>query len=504
MPTSYNEFVKKPNLKIDYTQEMILEIEKCKNDFYYFCEYIKVVHPDFGKMTYKPRWYQKDMLDKIINNRNFVGLLARQVGKTISVSVYILWYALFNPHKTIGIVSNKEKSAKKILKRIKGMYEDLPIWLKCGAELYNLMGVLFDNGTEILVSATSVDAFRSATLNILFTDEIAFVPTNIASDFWAANYPTLSASSTSQIIMISTPNGMYNLFHTIYSQAERGENGFAWCKHDYSIIPGRDKEWVKKEIIILGEKRFNQEHCIKFLGSTNTAIDAKTLELLLLQKEDPILYELSDNLRIYEKPIIENQYVMGTDIGKGTGEHYSTIQVSKILSISPFKAEQVAVYQDNHTDVYTFSDIVYKVAVYYNNAHIMVENNSEGSTVVSRLWWDYEYENLVNESSKRTGLGVRATKKSKPKAVIIMKRLIESGDLILKDGKTIDELTTFVETKNNIFKGKDNAVDDLVSALYWLCYVTEFDIFTEDVSINTEISEDGWGILTDSNEYMYG
>lgn len=54
-PVSYNKYVKKPNLKIDYTQEMVMEVEKCKNDFYYFCTYVKVVHPDLGKVTYKPR-----------------------------------------------------------------------------------------------------------------------------------------------------------------------------------------------------------------------------------------------------------------------------------------------------------------------------------------------------------------------------------------------------------------------------------------------------------------
>jgi len=490
MPVSYSNSVKKPNLQLDYTQDMILEMEKCKNDFYHFCKYVKIIDPDNGKVTFVPRWYQKEMIDKILANRNFVGLASRQVGKTILTSVIILWFSIFNPHKTIGIVSNKEKSAKNILKIIKSIYEDLPVWLKCGVELYNLTSVLFDNGTEIMVSATSPDAFRGKTLNCLFTDEIGFVPSNIANDFWAANYPTLSASKTSKIIMISTPNGVNNLYHTIFTEAERGENGFAWCKFDYTVIPGRDEEWVRKETKILGETRFNQEHRVVFLGSTNTAIDSKTLEILVTKKEEPILLDLNDNLRVYEKPIKGQQYTIGVDTGKGTGENASVIQVSKVISVNPFKLEQVAVYQDNHTDVYIFSDIVYKTAIYYNEAMVVVENNAEGNTVVSKLWWDYEYENLINESSKRTGLGVRATTKTKPKAVIIMKKLIEDDNLILKDAKTINELTTFVETKNNVFKGKDNMTDDLVSALYWMCYVTEFDVFTEDIVIKSESEDD--------------
>jgi phage FluMu gp28-like protein len=99
--------------------------------------------------------------------------------------------------------------------------------MKPGVELYNILGVLFDNGTEIMVSSTSPDAFRGKSINILFCDELAFVPSNMAQEFWAANYPTLSASTTSKIIIISTPNGMGNLYHSLYVNAEKGENGFA-------------------------------------------------------------------------------------------------------------------------------------------------------------------------------------------------------------------------------------------------------------------------------------
>jgi phage terminase large subunit-like protein len=68
----------------------------------------------------------KSILEKIINNRHYICLSSRQSGKTTLASAYILWYVLFNSDKVIGIVSNKEKSAKDILKRLKGMYEEVP------------------------------------------------------------------------------------------------------------------------------------------------------------------------------------------------------------------------------------------------------------------------------------------------------------------------------------------------------------------------------------------
>lgn len=494
----FNDYIKKPNQKLEYTPELINELEKCANDFFYFCKYVQVKHPDYGRIQFEPRWYQREFLEKILNSRYFVGLLSRQVGKTLSVSVYILWYAMFHGEKTIGIVSNKQASATKILSEIKKMYEYLPSFIKCGVKIYNMTSIEFDNNTTIIVSATTEDPFRSFTINLLFADELAFINSNTAESFWASNFPTLAASEQSQVIVISTPNGMHNLFYRIYKGAERNENGFDYYKADWRVIEGRDENWKQKQIKILGKVKFEQEHGVSFLGSSNTVVDKETLEQLPQQITDPIQYDLNGKLRIWEKPQKDTTYIIGTDIAKGTGEHYSTCQILKVLSSDPFKAEQVAVFQDNYTDVYTFSSIVHRLALYYNNAFIMVENNI-GDTVISQLWWEFEYDNLVCEGSKSTQLGIRATTKTKPKAVLAMKKLIEDGDLIINDIHTVNELTSFIDKGNNRFGGKD-LTDDLISALYWATYITFFDILEEgEFRISNEVDDDAWGILTDVN-----
>lgn len=500
MPVSYSSAVKKPYQETEYTPEMIKEIEKCYNDFSYFCKYVYIKHPDKGRIPFVPRWYQEDFLEKIVNNRFFVGLLSRQVGKTVGVSVWILHYAVMNGEKVVGIVSNKEKNAKKILREIKGMYESLPAFLKPGVKEYNMTSIEFDNGTRIMVSATTEDPFRGETLNVMFCDELAFVRKSIAEEFWASNFPTVSASETSKVIVISTPNGKFNLFERLFTNAVNGNNGFVHCKFDWRVIPGRDEQWKQQQIRIIGKQKFLQEHEVQFLGSTNTVVDSDTLEELYDYCVSPVQYDLEDRLRIWELPQQGQLYCIGTDIAKGTGEHYSTCQILKITSTNPFKAEQVAVFQDNYTDVYQFSTIVYRLAIYYNNAHILVENNI-GDTVISQLWWEYEYGNLVCEGSKSTQLGIRATTKTKPKAVLGMKKMLESGDLRIYDENTVNELTSFIDKGNNTFAGKD-LTDDLVSALYWACYITEFDILEEgEFKINNEVDDEAWGILSDIDDY---
>lgn len=90
---------------------------------------------------------------------------------------------IFHSDKNIGIVSNKQSSAIDIMNRLKRTYEELPIWLKPGVTEWSKTFVKFENGTMIMVSATSEDAFRGRTLNLLFCDEYAFVRKNIADAF---------------------------------------------------------------------------------------------------------------------------------------------------------------------------------------------------------------------------------------------------------------------------------------------------------------------------------
>lgn len=86
---------------------------------------------------------------------------------TTVVTAYALWYAIFNDDKTIGIVSNKQVSAIDIMNRLKRIYQELPTWLKPGIIEWSKTFVTFENGTRIMVSATSEDAFRGRTLNLL-------------------------------------------------------------------------------------------------------------------------------------------------------------------------------------------------------------------------------------------------------------------------------------------------------------------------------------------------
>ena len=63
---------------------------------------------------------------------------------------------------------------------------------------------------------------RGGSYNMIFLDEFAFVPHNVAEDFFSSVYPTISSGQSTKVVIVSTPNGM-NLFYKLWSDAESGK-----------------------------------------------------------------------------------------------------------------------------------------------------------------------------------------------------------------------------------------------------------------------------------------
>ena len=267
-------------------------------------------------------------------------------------------------------------------------------------------------------------------------------------------------------------------------------------------MPGRDILWADEQRKNLGERQFAQEFAVEFIGSTNTLINPTTLEVILKADTEPLKTDLGGRLRIWEEPKEKVRYVLGVDPAKGTGENYSVIQVLRLDSISPLSMAQVAVFRHNLTDVYEFTDILHRLAIFYNHAYVMCENNGEGSSVVNRLWWDHEYDGLVNSGGKAKSLGIRATGGvkggTKSRACLLLKKLIEDGSMKLVDIRTLMELGSFISEDGRFFGQSMN--DDLVMALAWAVYLFEMNVLNETFTFSEkEEAEGAWGILTDVN-----
>jgi hypothetical protein len=93
---------------------------------------------------------------------------------------------------------------------------------------------------------------------VIFLDEFAFVPNNIAEAFFMSTYPTISSGNTTKVIIVSTPNGM-NLFYKMWIEAQEKKSLYKPIEIHWSMVPGRDEKWKETTIRNTSADQFRQE-----------------------------------------------------------------------------------------------------------------------------------------------------------------------------------------------------------------------------------------------------
>ena len=464
-----NPSVKRDGVESEFTKKEILEYKKCMESPVYFARtYVKVISLDDGLVPFDLYPYQEKMFNHFLNNRFSIVLACRQSGKSISSVVYLLWFAIFHPEKTIAILANKGAVAREMLARITLALENLPFFLQPGCKALNKGSIEFSNNSKIIASATSGNSIRGLSINLLFLDEFAFIEND--GQFYTSTYPVVSSGKDTQIIITSTANGVGNVFHKLWEGAVTETNEYKSFRVDWWDVPGRDDKWKETTVANTSELQFEQEFGNTFHGRGNTLIDAN--HLLSQISEEPI--NIKENACIYEQAIEGHEYIMTVDVAKGRGQDYSTFTIIDVTT-NPFK--QVATFRDNNLSPMLMPDIIYKYAKSYNDAYVIVESNDQGAVVCNGLYYDLEYENMFVESSvKANAIGATMTRRVKRIGCSTIKDLIEQKKLHIVDPNTIIEMSTFV-SRGNSFQAVAPNHDDLMMNLVLFAWFTTTDIF---------------------------
>jgi hypothetical protein len=505
-----NANLKPAGIGIEFTKEQVKEYMKCAQDPIYFIKkYVKVVSLDEGLVPFNLYDYQEEIVNAVHNNRFVISKLPRQSGKSTTMISYILHYVLFNQSMTVAVLANKQSTAREILSRLKMAYEYLPLWLQQGIVEWNKGSIELENGSRILASSTSASAVRGGSFNMIFLDEFAHVPQNIAEEFFSSVYPTITSGQSTKVLMVSTPNGL-NLFYHYWRGAtkregEKGKNEYIPIEIHWSQVPKypggplRDQEWKEQQIKNTSEQQFQTEFECDFIGSTNTLISSSKLHCLNFISP---IDNNNDGLMIYEQPKEDHLYVMAVDTARGQGLDYSAFLVVDITT-SPYKV--VARFRNN-----TISPLVYPTAIRsvcdkYNQAYCLIELNDIGAQVADILYQDLEYENVLQSvyrgragqvigsgfGGSQSQMGVRTTGPVKKLGCSVLKSLIENDKLLIDDMDIIQELYTFV-AKGASFEADDGHNDDLVMCLVLFAWLTRQEYFKNltDMDIRKDIYED--------------
>ena len=480
-----NPNLKKANVAQEWTKEEIKEYALCMKDPIHFIQnYIKIVSLDEGLVPFKLYDFQKEMVGTVHKNRFTICKLSRQSGKSTTIIAYLLHYVLFNPTVNVAILANKAATARDLLGRLQLAYEHLPKWLQQGVMSWNKGSLELENGSKILASSTSASAVRGGSYNIIFLDEFAYVPANVAEQFFSSVYPTISSGKTTKVMIVSTPHGM-NMFYKLWVDAEEQRNEYVPIEVHWSEVPGRDEAWKEQTIKNTSEAQFNTEFECEFLGSIDTLVSPAKLKTLTYRT--PL--KSNAGLDVHANPEDGHTYFITADVSRGTANDYSAFVVIDVTEI-PYKI--AAKYRDNEIKPLLFTSKIYALARAYNQAFVMIEVNDIGEQVANTMQFDLEYDNLVMASMRgragqvmgggfsggRAQLGVRTTKAVKRIGCSNLKQLVEDNKIIVEDLEIINELSTFI-VKGQSFEADEGCNDDLVSCLFLFAWATDQQYFKE-------------------------
>ena len=451
---------------------------ECSKDLYFFAQFISVVHPIRGKVDFKLYPYQKRVLWYFLTKRFNIVLKFRQAGITELISMYCLWLAMFHHNKNIQIISIKDRVAKKVLRKIKYMYKNLPKHVQTPivngrtGENGTSTEMEFSNGSTITSVPTTEDAGRSEAVTLLVIDEAAIV--RWANQIWAAAFPTLSTGGSA--IVNSTPYGVGNWFHSQWVDAVSGGNDFNPIRLKWPMHPERDIEWYNQMKDSLGPRRTAQEIDGDFLTSGNSVFDLtdiKAIEDSLT--EYPILENrLNGTLRIFDLPKPGVYYYIGADIATGRSRDYSA------FTIMDRAGEEVGCFKGK-IPVDQFADLLVKYGRKFNNALIAPESNDIGLATVMKIQ-NSGYPNLYYSTrllkEKRSSRpkeekipGWLTTMKNRPIIIDELEEDIREDRIIIKDPFFINEAYTFIYDernkpialgKNKRTSGSEDELDDQV------------------------------------------
>ena len=498
----------------NYVEEYV----KCLQDPVYFANNYGYVFDmekqHINKMTCFP--YQEDCLRTFNDNQNSIVLKSRQMGLSVISALYVAWRLVFCEDERMLVVADNGNGAVRFLNTVRQFLDRLPDWILPNERLINnTKQISFSNGSWVKAVASSKQAGRGESLTCLILDETAFI--EHAQDIWMGAGLALSATQ-GKCIMISTPKGTGNLYYQTWSQASKNKGPFVSLKLHWSIHPilskgleirkdseGKEYPWSpwyggECERLHDNKIKISQELDLSFEGSTAVVIDSIIINKYRkdIGDKQPICYydykkegdAFSDyvtSFHVWKKPKKEGNYIIGSDVGRGDGKDYSTIQI-----IDADDLEQVAEFQGKIVPD-AFADLLFKVGSEYNNAFLVVECNSFGlaTTLILKNKLKYPKERMYISKSavklynrthnyvvdKDTDVpGFQTTTKTRPLLISSLVKYMRDMEIKINSKRLLDEFETFVY-KGDKIEHEAGFNDDLIFgfAIALLIRDTEFE-----------------------------
>lgn len=379
-----------------------------------------------------------------------------------------------------------------------------------------------------VATAGTAESGRSATIHNLHVSELAFFPDPERS--MTALLQSVPDTEDSLVVVESTANGVGDYFHKMWGQAVRGENEFIPIFLPWFVDPTYSREFrteaekqqfieevnttsldmdgnvIHTEEFELKEKFdltyeqlnwrkytirnkcngdieiFHQEYPSTpeeaFIASGRPKFSVSALKKYMklkkkgkrgyLEEKGSRIEFIPDEkgyIEVWEDPIPGKYYAIGADVAEGLSDgDYSCA----IVGDSNF--ETVAMWH-GHIDPDLYGDELYKLAKYYNDAYLGVENNNHGLTTLKKLqdreYWNIYFQKTYDRVSDQitSKMGWNTNSRTKPLMIDKLAEFIREMYLGIYSDLIISECLTYVINDNGTTDAQEGCHDDTVMAL---------------------------------------
>ena len=491
--------LKRANLPFEYTREEIEELKKCKADPMYFALNFAFIRTHKGDMVVRDagglRDFQEQIIQNMHNNKFNILMASRQIGKTVTTAIYIVWFLLFNKDKNVLMVADNMSTTKEIMEKLRIVLDNLPFYMKPGISKINESSIRLDNDCRLVLRTTTKKSGIGMTVNFLYIDEFAHIAESNLDKFYRAILPTITEDPFAKVMITSTPNGR-NKFWEIWTAAIDKDNEYSPMRVDWWQVPGRDEEWKKKTIANFGtEADFNQEYGLQFFSSDQLLLSSNDLKKidnsqsvfvntkLDLEEED---YYINDYLTVHKKYAnyriedFKNDpsfFVFSIDTADGLEQDYSVLNIFKVAALpikellknkKSVKKEldaisivQIGKFRCNTLDINHFAIACEKIIYDIFNpeqVRIILELNHKGELLHNRFatndayWWGQMVHTKHTDLSQNLKAGVRLGPTNKLKYCERFRYFVSTNRVLVTDYNTFLELSSFGKSKGGSYR----------------------------------------------------
>ena len=381
-----------------------------------------------------------------------------------------------------------------------------------------------------VATAGTTEAGRSATIHNLHVSEVAFFPD--AQKTMLGLLQSVPDEKNTLVVLESTANGVGDFFYDMWQKANRGENEFIpiflpWFTDRTYTRPFRtenEKEQFNAEISHINkdvngnefrtyeydlmqkhgltleqlnwrrwaiankcqgdETLFMQEYPATpeeaFISSGRPKFNIKALKkyqtittpskkgYLNLDATGKVVFVEDERgyVSIWKEPEKDTFYVIGADVAEGlaTGD-YSCAVVGNSTTFD------INAMWHGHIDADLFGVEIVKLARYYNEAYVGVENNNHGLTTLSiikrmeywNLYFSKQFDRMNDQVTQKLGWTTNA--RTKPLMIDKLAEFVREMYLGIYSDMAIAEMFTYIIEDNGSTNAQVGCHDDTVIAL---------------------------------------